>query len=109
MQKIQIIGNVGRDAEMRYTPQGKAVTQFSVAVTEGEETMWFKINAWDNKAEICNNYVKKGMKVYVDGRLKLNVWEKDGEKKTDLQINAFDVVFLSKVEKQEQVEAENDF
>src|SRR4030042_228244 len=71
-------GNVGRDPEMRYTPSGQAVTSFSVASnrrytsSNGEqvnETIWFRISAWGKQAEICNQYVKKGMKVLVEGRL----------------------------------------
>jgi len=75
---IIIVGNVGRDAEMRYTPSGAAVASFSVATnrqytaSSGEqvkETIWFRISAWGKQAEVCNQYVKKGMKVLVEGRL----------------------------------------
>ena len=75
---IIIAGNVGRDAEMRYTPSGQAVTSFSVAVnhsytaSSGEqvkETIWFRVSTWGKQAEVCNQYVKKGMKVLVEGRL----------------------------------------
>ena len=75
---IIVVGNVGRDAEMRYTPSGAAVASFSVATnrqytaSSGEqikETIWFRISAWGKQAEICNQYVKKGMKVLVEGRL----------------------------------------
>lgn len=75
---IIIVGNVGRDAEMRFTPSGAAVASFSVATnrqytaSSGEqikETTWFRISAWGKQAEICNQYVKKGMKVLVEGRL----------------------------------------
>ncbi len=75
---IIIVGNVGRDAEMRYTPSGAAVASFSVATnrqytaSSGEkikETVWFRVSAWGKQAEVCNQYVKKGMKVLVEGRL----------------------------------------
>ena len=73
-----IVGNVGRDPEMRYTPSGQAVTSFSVASnrrytsSNGEqvnETIWFRISAWGKQAEICNQYLKKGSRVLVEGRL----------------------------------------
>ena len=75
---IIIVGNVGKDAEMRYTPSGAAVASFSVATnrqytsSNGEqvkETVWFRVSAWGKQAEVCNTYVKKGMKVLVEGRL----------------------------------------
>jgi primosomal replication protein N len=73
-----IVGNVGKDPEMRYTPSGQAVTSFSVATNRqyttgnGEqvkETIWFRVTTWGKQAEVCNQYVKKGMKVLVEGRL----------------------------------------
>ena len=73
-----IVGNVGRDPEMRYTPSGKAVTSFNVAVNnqftgnDGEavkETFWFRCSAWGKTAENCNSYLKKGSKVYIEGLL----------------------------------------
>ena len=78
MNKIMLIGNLGKDPEMNYTPSGVAVTKFSLAVNRitksstGErekETEWFNIVAWRQLAEICNNYLHKGDKVYIDGRL----------------------------------------
>ncbi|TMC94648.1 MAG: single-stranded DNA-binding protein [Chloroflexi bacterium] len=78
MNKITLIGNLGKDPEMNYTPSGVAVTKFSLAVNRvtksstGEkekETDWFNIVAWRQLAEICNNYLHKGDKVYIDGRL----------------------------------------
>ncbi len=77
-QKVTIIGNLGRDPEMRYTPSGQAVTSFPVATnrtytgSDGnrvKETTWFRISAWGKQAENCNNYLKKGSKVLVEGRL----------------------------------------
>ena len=87
LNKVMIIGNVGRDPEMRYTPDGKAQAKFSVAVSrvwtnqEGErkeETEWFNVVAWDKLAEICGNYITKGQKVYVEGRLQTRTWEGPG-------------------------------
>jgi single-strand DNA-binding protein len=79
MQKIIIIGNLGADPSMRYAPNGKAVTNMSVAETrkytgsDGEkvqETTWFRVTVWDKRAEVCNQYLSKGSKVYIEGRLK---------------------------------------
>ncbi len=75
---IIIVGNLGRDPEMRYTPSGQAVTSFSVASSRQytgangqkvKETIWFRISAWGKQAEICNTYLRKGSKVLVEGRL----------------------------------------
>lgn len=70
---IILVGNVGRDPEMRYTPNGSAVTTFSVAVSDGfgdrKKTIWFRVSAWEKLAETCNNYLKKGSKVLVEGRI----------------------------------------
>ena len=77
-QKVTIIGNLGRDPEMRYTPSGQAVTSFNVATnrtytgSDGQkvkETTWFRVSAWGKQAEICNNYLHKGSKVFIEGRL----------------------------------------
>ena len=81
-----IIGNVGREPEMRFTPAGKPVTSFSVAVSRRwtasngqrrEETEWFNVVAWGNLAEICDRYIGKGQQVYVEGRLQTRSWEND--------------------------------
>ena len=102
MNKIMIIGNLGKDPEMRYTPAGKAVTTFSVAVTEKwgpeesqEHTEWFTCEAWGKAAEILNQYLHKGSKVYVEGRQHTDKWDKDGSThyRTKLVVEHF--VFLS--------------
>ncbi|MDP3046301.1 MAG: single-stranded DNA-binding protein [Chloroflexota bacterium] len=105
LNKVMIIGNVGRDPEMRYTPDGKANAKFSVAVSrvwtnpEGEkkeETEWFTVVAWDKLAETCGNYITKGQKVYVEGRLQTRTWEgQDGLKHKTSDLVARDVIFLS--------------
>ncbi len=78
-QRVTIIGNLGRDPEMRYTPDGTAVTDFSVATsqkwtnkdgTPGEETVWFRCTAWRKLAETVNQYLTKGRQVFIEGRLK---------------------------------------
>lgn len=105
-----IIGNVGRDPEMRYTPAGQAVTSFSIAVSNqyksasGEtvkETKWIRVSAWGKLAEVCNQYVKKGMSVQAIGKLKGDengnprVWEKNGKHGAAFEMTASGVTFLS--------------
>lgn len=84
LNKVMIIGNLGADPEMRYTPSGKPVTSFSVAVTRGwrtsdgerrEATEWFNVVSWGNLAEICNQYLRKGSHVYIEGRLQTRSWD----------------------------------
>ena len=106
-----IVGNLGRDPEMRYTPSGQAVTNFSVATnrqytaSSGEtvkETTWFRVSAWGRQAEICNQYLRKGSKVLVEGRLVPDknggprVWTKsDGTAGASFEVTASTVRFLS--------------
>ncbi len=107
-----IVGNVGRDPEMRYTPSGQAVTSFSVATNRqytnnnGElvkETIWFRISAWGRQAETCNQYLKKGAKVLVEGRLTADqatggprIWTgQDGQPRASFEVSAVTVRFLS--------------
>ena len=104
MNKMTIIGNLGRDPEMRYTPSGQAVTNFSVATnykyngSDGEprdETEWFRISAWGRLAETCNQYLSKGRKVYVEGRLRSRSYEtRDGQTRFENEIFATDVRFI---------------
>ena len=94
LNKVQIIGHLGKDPEMRYTPSGKPVTTFSVAVSrswnsaDGErhsETEWFNVVAWGNLAEICKQYLVKGQQVYVEGRLQTRRWDdKEAQKHTSV-------------------------
>ena len=98
--KTVIVGRAGRDAEQRFTPQGKAVTQFSVAVDIGygdnKKTQWYEVVCWERTAEICAQYVKKGSKVLCDGVVELNEYTaKDGTPKASLRLTARDVRFLS--------------
>jgi single-strand DNA-binding protein len=111
-QTIIIVGNVGRDPEMRYTPSGQAVTSFSVATNRqytnnsGEtikETIWFRISAWGKTGETCNQYLKKGSKVLIEGRLTADpatggprVWTgQDGSTRASFEVSAQTVRFLS--------------
>lgn len=102
--KIIIVGNLGRDPELRYTPQGTAVCNFSVATNErrrdkaGEQqdvTTWFRVNAWGRQAENVSKYLSKGRRVYVEGRLHVEEWtDRDGKQRYTLEVNASDVQFL---------------
>ncbi|MEA3349730.1 MAG: single-stranded DNA-binding protein [Chloroflexota bacterium] len=111
-QKITIIGNLGGDPEMRYTPSGQAVTNFSVAsnrrysTSDGQkvdETTWFRISAWRRLAEVCNQYLKKGRLVLIEGRLNPDkqtggprIWTgNDGQPRASFEITARTVKFLS--------------
>jgi single-strand DNA-binding protein len=118
--QVTIVGNVGRDPEMRYTPSGAAVTSFSVAVngTRGEEkiTKWFHVYTWGKQAEVCNQYVSKGMSVLVVGELQADkatgaprIWnDKNGAPKASFEINASTVRFLGGGKKQEYEQEEED-
>ena len=98
LNKCMIIGNLGRDPEMRYTPSGQAVTQFTVAVNRNykdaqgerqEETEWFRVVAWGQQAEFAAEYLRKGGKVYVEGRLQTRQWEgQDGQKRYTTELVA---------------------
>lgn len=102
--KIQIIGNLGRDPELRYTPNGKAVTEFSVAVNQGkkdqqtgewsDESDWFRVSVWGEAAKTAAEKYHKGSKVLVDGRFRSREYEKDGVKRISLEISADQVVAL---------------
>ena len=102
--KISIIGNLGRDPELRYTPQGTAVCQFSVATNErrrdksGEQqdiTTWFRVTVWGKQAETASKYLSKGRKVYIEGRLHMEEWtDRDGKARQTLEVNASEVQFL---------------
>ncbi|MDP6667376.1 MAG: single-stranded DNA-binding protein [Dehalococcoidia bacterium] len=102
--QILLIGNAGNDPEMRYTPSGTPVTSFSLAVNNNrrdqngewvEETEWFRVTAWERQAESVNQYLAKGRKVFVDGRLSTRQYTSNsGEARTSLEVRAFKVVFL---------------
>ncbi|NCC69633.1 MAG: single-stranded DNA-binding protein [Clostridia bacterium] len=97
-QKIVIAGNIGKTPEIKYTPQGKAVCAFSVAVTEGidkEHTEWFAVEVWEKTAEAVAKYCDKGSRVLVEGRLKTRKWtDKDGGTRYSTDLKASRVEFL---------------
>ncbi len=103
--KLTAIGNLGKDPEMRFTPNGNPVTTFSLATNhsytkDGEkktETEWFNVVAWDKTAELCNQYLSKGMRVYIEGRVRTRSWEdQNGQKKYRTEVVAEKVLFLEK-------------
>jgi single-strand DNA-binding protein len=106
VNKIIVIGNLGKDPEMRYTPNGQSVTSFTVASNrryttaageQREETEWFNVSAWGRQAELCNQYLTKGQQVYVEGRLRSRSFEgRDGQMRFVNEINLTDVQFLSR-------------
>jgi len=104
LNKVMIIGYLGRDPEMRYTPSGRPVTSFSVATSrswtssEGErreETEWFNVVAWGNLAEICKAHLSKNQQVYVEGRLQTRGWEdEEGKKHFRTELVANEMILL---------------
>lgn len=103
--RITIVGYLGKDPEIRYTPDGQAVCNFSIATSEkrkdrtGEAqdiTTWFKITLWGRKAEVANQYLSKGKQVYIEGTLRQEEWtDRDGGKRTSLVVNASNFEFLA--------------
>ena len=114
LNKVMIIGRLGRDPEMRYTPSGRPVTTFSVGTNRswntanGErrtETEWFNVVAWSNLAEICKQYLVKDSLVYIEGRLQTRHWEdNEGFKHSATEIVANEMIMLD--ERREPLSAE---
>ena len=105
LNKVQLTGNLGKDPETRYTAQGSALTRFSVASSrrwhtpEGddrEETEWFTVVAWNKLGEICAQYLQKGARVYIEGRLQTRSWEdqQTGQKRYMTEVIANDLIML---------------
>ena len=104
LNKVMIIGRLGRDPEMRYTPSGRPVTTFNVATTrswnssDGErhtETEWFNVVAWGSLAEICKQHLVKSQQVYIEGRIQTRDWEdKEGVKRYTTEIVANQMIML---------------
>jgi single-strand DNA-binding protein len=105
MNKIIIIGNLGRDPELNYTPSGTAMTKFSVADSrrwrdkqsgeQREETTWFNVVAWDQLAETCNQYLHKGSKVFIEGRMTSRKYtDKDGNERTAWDVRVLEMQML---------------
>jgi single-strand DNA-binding protein len=117
LNRVQLIGNLGRDPELRYTPKGTPFTRFTVAVNRGwtsqdgerhTETEWFNIEAWGKLGEICNQYLRKGRLVYIEGELCTDRWEDDkGDQRTFVKVHTSGMQMLDrKPEEPEGAEAE---
>jgi single-strand DNA-binding protein len=106
LNKVMIIGNLGGDPEMRFTPSGNPVTTFSVATNRvfnaadgerKEETEWFSVVTWSRLAENCNRFLTKGQRIYVEGRLHTRSWDgQDGQKHSRVEVIANNVIFLDR-------------
>lgn len=106
LNKVMIIGNLGADPEMRYTADGKALTSFRVASSRNysgpdgerrEETEWFSVVTWQKLAEQCSQFLQKGRRVYVEGRLQTRSWDgPDGQRKYRTEVIAEKVLFLDR-------------
>lgn len=105
LNKVIMIGRVGREPEMRYTPSGRPVTTYTIGITrswnssDGErhyETDWFNVVAWGNLAEICKQHLTKGQLIYIEGRLQTRFWEDtEGNKHSSTEIIANEMILLS--------------
>jgi len=111
--KLMIIGNLGRDPEMRYTPTGKPVTQFTVAVNQStrnqqtgewtEDTDWFRVSVFGDRAERAAEQLRKGNRVFVEGRFRTREFEgQDGQKRTSLDLTADNVISLERRPRDEE-------
>lgn len=96
VNQVNVMGRLTRDPELKATTTGKMIAQFSVAVDRqgSEDTDFFDVVAWNKLAELVDQYTQKGSKVYISGRLQLDRWESDGEKRSKISIIANDIVFL---------------
>lgn len=103
LNKVLLIGNLGADPELKYTPSSRAVCNFSIATTEvfkdkagvkQERTEWHRITVWGDQGENCSKYLVKGRSVYVEGKLQTRTWDKDGQKHYATDVVADRVVFL---------------
>jgi single-strand DNA-binding protein len=112
VNKVILVGNVGRDPEIRHLDKGVAVARFSLATTEnytsktGEKvsnTEWHNVVAWRGLAEVVEKYVKKGSQIYIEGRLRTNTYEKDGVKHYATEINADSMQLLGKRDGQPEI------
>ncbi|MFO7166951.1 MAG: single-stranded DNA-binding protein [Chloroflexota bacterium] len=118
LNKVMLTGYLGADPEMRYTPQGSAVTTFRVASgrtwksadgTQHDDTEWFRIVAWEKLAEICNQYLSKGTRVYIEGRLQTRKWQdQNGQDRYTTEVIAQDMIILSPRGERQAVPADVD-
>ncbi len=111
LNRIQLIGYLGRDPDSRFTPSGKRVTHFSLGITQRwktgdenrESTEWINVEVWDRLAEICSEYLKKGSLVYVEGRIKTDKYEDNGSNRYFTKVVALQVQFLDRRQTDEEM------
>jgi len=106
LNKVMLIGNVGTDPEMRFTPNGSPVTTYRMAVSRNfttsdgdrrQETEWFTVVTWNRLGETCNQFLTKGKRIYVEGSLRTRSWEgQDGQKRSQMEVVASRVIFLDR-------------
>jgi single-strand DNA-binding protein len=116
LNKVQIIGRLGRDVELRQTPSGQSVASFTVATDESytardgqkvEQTEWHRINVFGKQAELCGKFIGKGSLVYVEGRIRTRKWtDQSGQERSSTEINADRVQFLDRKQEQPQRQAQ---
>lgn len=116
--KIILVGNLGRDPELRYTPQGVAVTDFSMATNERKKDKsgewhdvptWFRVTLWRNQAENAAKYLKKGSPVYIEGRLSMEEWQdRDGNTRNTLAVQATEMHFIGSGARNEDFGSDNE-
>lgn len=104
VNRVILLGNLGKDVEIRYTSGGQAVASIRLATSRSwtdkqsgqkkTETEWHEVEAWGKLAELCGQYLKKGRTIYVEGRLKTETWEKDGQKRYKVKVVAESVQFI---------------
>ncbi|OQB44400.1 MAG: Single-stranded DNA-binding protein [bacterium ADurb.Bin157] len=103
MNKVILMGHLGKEPDLKYTPDGKAIASFSLATTkkykQESKTEWHNITAWEKLAEICSQYLKKGSKILCEGEINYQSWEKDGQKHYKTVITISNMEMLDKKEK----------
>ena len=119
INKVIIVGNLGKDPELRHTPQGQAVCNFSIATSESwndkagqkqERTEWHRVVVWGKLGELCSKYLQKGRQVYVEGKLQTRAWDdKDGQKRYTTEVVANTVQFLGSAAGASASRSNNDF
>ncbi|NDJ87338.1 MAG: single-stranded DNA-binding protein [Chloroflexi bacterium] len=119
LNKVMVIGNLGRDPEIRYTPSGRPVTSFNVVTSRTwlsydgdrkEETEWFNVVAWGPLAEICNQHLNKGQQVYIEGRLQTRGWQDDeGRRHYRTEVVAQEMIILGDRVNHHYAQSEDDY
>jgi single-strand DNA-binding protein len=116
LNRIQLIGYLGRDPDSRFTPSGKRVTHFSLGITQRwrtsdenrEATEWVNVEAWDRLAETCSEYLKKGSMVYIEGRIKTDKYEDNGSNRYFTKVVATQVQFLDRRQSEDEMSVPED-